>query len=124
MKRLQSQELEELIEYISLLLGKVDIKKKETGMAGDSVDGSNDKESALAELCNSCREWLIRDVLEGYRDVEATADLEAYFSDRDVTSFIEDQDKDTERKRNQHKNRAMVFGEIVLKTKGYARQRG
>lgn len=105
MKSLQSQDLEELIEYISLLLGKVTINEKRSRMDGDSLDGSNDKESALAELCNSCREWLIRDVLEGYRDVEASADLEAYFSDRDVTSFIEEQDKDTEQKRNQQKNR-------------------
>lgn len=105
MRRLQSSELDEMIEYISLLLGKIAINEKGIGEDGVSDDPGQDKEAALAELCQSCREWLIRDVLEGYRDVEATADLEAYFSDRDVTGFIEDQDKDAERRRQQPKSR-------------------
>lgn len=44
----------------------------------------------LAALCDYCRSWLGRDVLPGYRDVDAEAiDLEAWFADRDVQAFVE-----------------------------------
>jgi hypothetical protein len=44
----------------------------------------------LAALCDYCRSWLRRDVLPGYRDVDADAvDLEAWFADRDVQAFVE-----------------------------------
>ena len=43
----------------------------------------------LAQLCAYCRDWLNRDVLLGYRDLEADADLEAYFADRDVQAWVE-----------------------------------
>lgn len=46
----------------------------------------------LARLCASCREWLSREVLPGYRDLEAEADLEAYFADRDVQDWVERHD--------------------------------
>ena len=44
----------------------------------------------LAALCDYCRAWLRRDVLPGFRDVDAEAvDLEAWFADRDVQAFVE-----------------------------------
>ncbi|MCP9801050.1 ARC6/PARC6 family protein [Synechococcus sp. RedBA-s] len=47
----------------------------------------------LAQLCAYCRDWLARDVLPGYRDIEVDADLEAYFADRDVQAFVDQQDR-------------------------------
>jgi hypothetical protein len=47
----------------------------------------------LAQLCAYCRDWLARDVLPGYRDLEADPDLEAYFADRDVQSYVEQHDR-------------------------------
>ncbi len=48
----------------------------------------------LAALCDYCRDWLRNDVLPGYRDLEVeTIDLEAWFADRDVQSYIEQIDK-------------------------------
>jgi hypothetical protein len=94
MTSLGSDELEEIIAYISLLLGKVEvvdlIRKKSEPYNEKNEQTSSENE--LANLCAGCREWLERDVLEGYRDLEENPDLEAYFSDRDVTSFIERRD--------------------------------
>ena len=47
----------------------------------------------LAQLCAYCRDWLARDVLPGYRDLEADPDLEAYFADRDVQAYVEQHDR-------------------------------
>ncbi len=44
----------------------------------------------LAALCGHCRNWLAREVLPGYRDLEADPDLEAYFADRDVQAYIDE----------------------------------
>ncbi|MEX0588045.1 MAG: IMS domain-containing protein [Cyanobium sp.] len=49
----------------------------------------------LAQLCAYCRDWLARDVLPGYRDLEADPDLEAYFADRDVQAYVEEHDPPT-----------------------------
>jgi hypothetical protein len=38
------------------------------------------------------RDWLGRDVLPGYRDLEADPDLEAYFADRDVQAYLDELD--------------------------------
>jgi hypothetical protein len=46
----------------------------------------------LAQLCAYCRDWLQRDVLAGYRDLDADSDLDAYFADRDVQAYIEQHD--------------------------------
>ena len=46
----------------------------------------------LAQLCAYCRDWLQRDVLAGYRDLDADPDLDAYFADRDVQAYIEQHD--------------------------------
>ncbi|HYP03710.1 MAG TPA: ARC6/PARC6 family protein, partial [Cyanobium sp.] len=49
-------------------------------------------EDPLGRVCAYCRDWLLRDVLPGYRDLDADPDLEAYFSDRDVVAFVERED--------------------------------
>lgn len=46
----------------------------------------------LAQLCAYTSDWLARDVLPGYRDLEADPDLEAYFADRDVQAYVEQRD--------------------------------
>jgi hypothetical protein len=46
----------------------------------------------LSQLCAYCSDWLGRDVLPGYRDLEADPDLEAWFADRDVQAFVEQHD--------------------------------
>ncbi|NDG76170.1 MAG: DUF4101 domain-containing protein, partial [Synechococcaceae bacterium WB8_1B_136] len=46
-----------------------------------------------AGLCAYCRDWLSRDVLPGFRDLEAEPDLEAWFADRDVQAYVEQQDR-------------------------------
>ena len=50
-------------------------------------------EDPLAGLCVYCCDWLERQVLPCYRDLDADPDLEAYFSDRDVQAFIERDDR-------------------------------
>jgi hypothetical protein len=47
----------------------------------------------LARLCAYCRDWLNREVLPGFRDIDADADLEAWFADRDVQAYVEQQDR-------------------------------
>jgi outer membrane biosynthesis protein TonB len=47
----------------------------------------------LAGICAYCRDWLERQVLPCYRDLEADPDLEAYFADRDVQAAIEREDR-------------------------------
>ena len=52
----------------------------------------------LAAQCEYCRAWLGRDVLPGYRDVDATAiDLDAWFADRDVQNHVERLDRQASR---------------------------
>jgi len=51
----------------------------------------------LAGLCVYCSDWLKRQVLPCYRDLDADPDLEAYFADRDVQAFIESSDRKRQR---------------------------
>ena len=52
----------------------------------------------LAAHCEYCRVWLERDVLPGYRDVDATGvDLDAWFADRDVQSYVDRLDRQSSR---------------------------
>ncbi|MFO7630202.1 MAG: IMS domain-containing protein [Prochlorococcaceae cyanobacterium] len=69
--------------WLQLLLGQVEKGPQQQAPQGQS----------LAERCAECRDWLNRDVLPGYRDVDADADLEAWFADRDVQAWIERQDR-------------------------------
>lgn len=47
----------------------------------------------LAALCAYCSDWLQRQVLPGYRDLDASVDLEAYYADRDVQAWVERDDR-------------------------------
>lgn len=81
---------------LQLLLGKVD-----RGLAlfaeGAPADlrawAEAQSDDPLAQLCAYTRDWLARDVLPGYRDLEADPDLEAYFADRDVQTYVEQHDR-------------------------------
>ena len=78
-----------------LLLGKVEQAQScfATGASAElKAWVAQQSDEPLAQLCAYCRDWLSRDVLPGYRDLEADADLDAYFADRDVQAYIEQQD--------------------------------
>lgn len=77
------QQVEPALGHLHLLLGEVD-RAQDQGPAGADP---------LAELCSRCREWLRTDVLPGYRDLEPNPDLESYFSDRDVQTWVEREDR-------------------------------
>jgi len=47
----------------------------------------------LAALCAYCTDWLQRQVLPGYRDLDASVDLEAFYADRDVQAWVERDDR-------------------------------
>ena len=84
-----------LLACLHLLLGEVDQAHQAfaEGASGELKQWAA-KQSAdpLAQLCAYCSDWLSRDVLPGYRDLEADADLEAYFADRDVQAYVEGQE--------------------------------
>lgn len=65
----------------------------------DDQAGDSATVSPLAELCLTCAGWLQSEVLPGYRDVEIEADLEAWFADRDVQDYIDQQDRRLGRRR-------------------------
>mgnify|MGYP006270725551 CR=1 FL=1 len=75
-----------------LLLGQVEQARgliDESHQTSDQPSGDD----LLARLCSTCRDWLDREVLPGFRDIEADPDLEAWFADRDVQAYIEQQDR-------------------------------
>ena len=81
---------------LDLLLGDVDGATQRFEHGADPqlrqwAEAQSDE--PLGRLCAWCRDWLSRDVLPGYRDLDADADLEAYFSDRDVVSWVEREDR-------------------------------
>lgn len=87
------------------MLGSLDLLLGEVELAAENFKGSSDEElknwlqnypgENLAAMCDYCRNWLKRDVLPGYRDVDANSiDLEAWFSDRDVQSYLEKLDRE------------------------------
>jgi hypothetical protein len=85
-----------LLACLHLLLGQVD--EAEAAFAqGSSPEirswAQRAGENPLAQLCAYCRDWLARDVLPGYRDLDADADLEAYFADRDVQAYLDELDE-------------------------------
>ncbi|APD48785.1 ARC6/PARC6 family protein [Synechococcus sp. CS-602] len=78
-----------------LLLGQVDTAHSHfEASAGEDLRrwAEAQGDDPLAQLCAYCRDWLSRDVLPGYRDIETDADLEAYFADRDVQAYVEKKD--------------------------------
>ena len=59
----------------------------------------NHQGDQLAAQCEYCRAWLERDVLPGYRDVEAIGiDLDAWFADRDVQAYVDRLDRQAARR--------------------------
>ena len=82
-----------LLGCLDLLLGDVDLAERHFANSPDPAVKtwlSAHPGDALAALCDYCRTWLGRDVLPGYRDVDAEAiDLEAWFADRDVQAYVE-----------------------------------
>lgn len=97
-ERLQASDQGEalpLLACLHLLLGQVEAAEQafEQGASAElkrwAAQVSGEERDTLAQLCAYCRDWLARDVLPGFRDLEADADLEAYFADRDVQAYLD-----------------------------------
>lgn len=85
-------DVEPLLACLHLLLGQVDAAEAafSQGASPELQHWARQAgEEPLAQLCAYCRDWLARDVLPGYRDLEADPDLEAYFADRDVQAYLD-----------------------------------
>ena len=79
-----------------LLLGQVE-EAQALFDAGADADlqawAQQQGDEPLAALCAHCRDWLSTEVLPGFRDIDAEADLDAWFADRDVQAYIDQQDR-------------------------------
>jgi hypothetical protein len=88
--------IDPLLANLHLLLGDVEAAR-EAFDRGASRElrawTARQSEDPLAQLCAYCRDWLSNDVLPGYRDIDADPDLDAYFSDRDVIAYVEQEDR-------------------------------
>ena len=102
-QRLSSVELDPspLLGCLDLLLGNVVEAANHFRLIRDQdlvrwfADHPGDE---LATQCEYARVWLERDVLPGYRDVDATGvDLDAWFADRDVQAYVERLDRQSAR---------------------------
>jgi hypothetical protein len=86
-----------MLANLHLLLGDVSAARTcfEAGASQDMKAWAERQslKDPLGQLCSWCREWLARDVLPGYRDLDAEPDLEAYFNDRDVRTWVEREDR-------------------------------
>ncbi|SBO44387.1 ARC6/PARC6 family protein [Cyanobium sp. NIES-981] len=83
--------IQPLLACLHLLLGQVEAAQHafRQGASPELREWAEQQSSdPLAQLCAYCTDWLARDVLPGYRDLEADPDLEAYFADRDVQAYI------------------------------------
>jgi hypothetical protein len=87
------RDIQPLLACLYLLLGQVD-EAEAAFSQGASPElqswARRAGEDPLAQLCAYCRDWLGKDVLPGYRDLEADPDLEAYFADRDVQAYLDE----------------------------------
>ena len=92
----QAGGMEVFLACQQLLLGQVDQAQTlfEAG-ADEALRQWADEQSddPLGRLCAYCCDWLSREVLPGFRDIEADVDLEAWFADRDVQAYVEQQDR-------------------------------
>ena len=85
------QAVEPSLACLYLLLGQVETGQR---LFAEGANGrlkswaAQQSGDPLAQLCAYCRDWLEREVLSGYRDLEADPDLEAYFADRDVQTWV------------------------------------
>ena len=94
---IRSDELEPLIANMHLLLGDVENASRIFMLYADDqlkAWSTIKTTDTLGALCDWCREWLRRDVLKGYRDIDIGPDIESYFSDKDVIRYIEKEDDD------------------------------
>ena len=104
---LQDVGVEPEMACLHLLLGHTDAAESCFQRGSDEAlkQWARDQgDDPLAGLCVYCCDWLERQVLPCYRDLEADPDLEAYFADRDVQAFIERDDR--RRSRDQSFNNA------------------
>lgn len=88
--------VEPLLANLHLLLGEADTARAcfDSGASPDlKAWAAGKSDDPLGQLCAYCSDWLVRDVLPGYRDLEAEPDLVAYFSDRDVVAYVEREDQ-------------------------------
>jgi hypothetical protein len=98
-ERLQAsgqQGVEAFLACQQLLLGQIESAQGlfERGAGEELRQWAREQgDEPLAGLCAYCRDWLSRDVLPGFRDLEAEPDLEAWFADRDVQAYVEQQDR-------------------------------
>ncbi|QNI98100.1 IMS domain-containing protein [Synechococcus sp. RS9902] len=90
-----------LLGCLDLLLGNVKDADRHFAVLRDTDLQAwflNHPGDRLAAQCEYCRAWLERDVLPGYRDVDASgADLDAWFADRDVQGFVDRLDRKASR---------------------------
>ncbi|MBW3042468.1 IMS domain-containing protein [Prochlorococcus marinus] len=82
-----------LIGCLDLLLG--DVKQAEARFRSSSDDKLKDwlnnyPGEALGALCDYCRNWLKKDVLVGFRDVETqNVNLDDWFANKEVQEYVE-----------------------------------
>ena len=90
-----------LLGCLDLLLGNVKDADRHFALLRDPDLQAwflNHPGDRLAAQCEYCRAWLERDVLSGYRDVDASGvDLDAWFADRDVQGFVDRLDRKASR---------------------------
>jgi hypothetical protein len=94
-EEIRSNELEPVIANMHLLLGDVENADRIFKLYADDqlkAWSTIKTKDPLGALCDWCREWLKRDVLNGYRDIDIEPDIESYFSDNDVVRYIEKKD--------------------------------
>lgn len=88
--------IEPFLACQQLLLGQVEQAEShfDQGASAELRQWASEQGSeSLERLCAYCRDWLAREVLPGYRDMEVDADLDAWFADRDVQAYVEQQDR-------------------------------
>ena len=88
--------IEPFLACQQLLLGQVEQAEShfDQGASPELRQWASEQGSeSLERLCAYCRDWLAREVLPGYRDMEVDADLDAWFADRDVQAYVEQQDR-------------------------------
>jgi hypothetical protein len=95
LENIHRDELEPIIGNIYLLLGDIKTASIKFSIFAEPALKEWCEEitsTNLGQMCAWCEEWLKRDVLIGYRDIETEANIDAYFNDKDVIAYIEKQD--------------------------------